>query len=483
VSSFGFTGTNAHLVLEEGPVAKHDGSAEKERSAHLLTLTAVTADALKQMVGSYSSYLIQHPDLPIGDVCFTANTGRSTFDQRLAVTASSTEELAQKLKAVSDGHLPAGACRNDPVPGKHGALKLAFLYSDESTVYPGMGRELYESQPVFRETLNRCDSAMREEAGWSPLELLYGSPSAKRTGAYAHPVLYSMQYALSLLWKSWGVEPAAVMGYGLGEYAAAVCAGALRFEDGLKLVIRRARWIQSLPPGGGMSAVRQSEQRVREIIAPFGPEISIAAVNGPRHVVIAGKLERLRQAAVMLDKAGIRSKELDVPYALHSSEVAPILRQLAEEHSKIPFAKPQLDFVSGKTADVVRDAITPQYWTDEISSPVRFRDGMETLYRMGCTGFMEIGTRPMLVDMGRQCIQTDAHWFSTMRPGRTDWGELLRAAAELYAQGASINLSALDHGYVRRKVNLPTYPFQRQRHWFTSKAIQKKAPASERPGA
>lgn len=469
ISSFGFTGTNAHLIVEEAPCPAGEQSPEQKRSMYLLTLSAATADALKQLAGRYACCLAQRASWHTGNVCHSANTGRSIFDHRLAVTAASTMDLARKLKAISEGQIPADVCKNDPFKtGQTGKPKIAFLYSGEGSQFPGMGKELYETHPLFREVLNRCDTVVRQETGWSPLDALYGGSSPDRETEYVQPLIYSIQHALSLLWKSWGIEPVAVMGYGLGEYAAATFAGGLDFEEALKMVIARARLIESLPAGGGMMAVRQTEQKVREMIAPFAAEVFIAGVNEPRHVVIAGRLASLRRVAALLDNAGIRSKELGSAHALYSPHVEPILSQFADAASRISFSNPHLAIVSGKSGAIMRERPGPQYWVEQSAAPVRFRDGIETLYRMGCTAFVEIGPRTALTDMGRQCIQANVNWFNSMRPGRNDWEQLLQAMAEMFTKGFDLDFEALDREYASCKLNLPTYPFQRERHWFTS---------------
>jgi acyl transferase domain-containing protein len=245
VSAFGFSGTNAHVVLEEAPVSK---AVEKtvERPLHLLTLSAKTDEALVQLAERYEKHLANNPDLALGDICFSANTGRSHFQHRLSVVASSSTELCDKLTAFSTGQEIVGLFQGKVTDSP----KIAFLFSDTGSEYVGMGRQLYETQPKFRQVFDCCNEILRFYLKCSLVEILYpesGTSSLLKEAAYSQPALFALEYALSQLWKSWGIEPAAVMGYGVGEYVAACVAEVFSLEDSLKLVAERGRLMQALP--------------------------------------------------------------------------------------------------------------------------------------------------------------------------------------------------------------------------------------------
>ncbi|MBD2727329.1 acyltransferase domain-containing protein [Nostoc sp. FACHB-892] len=245
VSAFGFSGTNAHVVLEEAPVSK-PVERTVERPLHLLTLSAKTDEALVQLAQRYEKHFANNPDLAVGDICFSANTGRSHFQHRLSVVASSSTELCDKLTAFSAGQKTVGLFQGKVTDSP----KIVFLFPDTGSEYVGMGRQLYETQPKFRQAFDRCNEILRFYLKCSLVEILYpesGTSSLLKEAAYSQPALFALEYALSQLWKSWGIEPAAVMGYGVGEYVAACVAEVFSLEDSLKLVAERGRLMQALP--------------------------------------------------------------------------------------------------------------------------------------------------------------------------------------------------------------------------------------------
>lgn len=482
VSSFGFGGTNAHVILEEAPF-KFKGQKEKqtappvnqsqefvERPYHILTLSAKCDRALQELVQKYEEFLVHNSTVAIADICFTANTGRSHFDHRLAVVAESREQLHQQLKAFGTGISNSGLVKAQLTGKKR--QKMAFLFTGQGSQYINMGRELYSTQPTFRKTLEKCDLILSSYLDKPLLNILYPQPDENspidRT-AYTQVAIFALEYALFELWKSWGVEPDVVMGHSVGEYVAATVAGVFSLEDGLKLVANRGRLMQGLPPTGKMTAVMTSPDKVNQLIAPYPGKVAIAAINGPQSVVISGEVEAIRSICEILDSHQIKTKHLQVSHPFHSPLMEPIMASFEAVASKITYNQPQISIISNVTGEQVKEDIaTPEYWVNHLREPVKFACGMETLKKIGCEIFLEIGSKPILLGMGRRQCSTEnmGVWLPSLRPGYSEWQQMLQSLAELYLRGVPVSWSDFDRDYSCNKVALPTYPFQRQRYWI-----------------
>jgi acyl transferase domain-containing protein/protein-L-isoaspartate O-methyltransferase len=475
VSSFGFSGTNAHVIVEAAP-QREATAADVERPLHILTLSAKTEAALKELASRFSSHSLE----PLADVCHTANAGRSHFAHRLAVIAGDSTGLREKLNAFI-----AGQEVDDVISGRMQgtrAPEIAFLFTGQGSQYLNMGRRLYETQPVFRKTLDRCDELLRPHLNQSLISILYSQPDSSLLDqtAYTQPALFAVEYALAELWQSWGVKPSAVMGHSVGEYVAACVAGVFSLEDGLKLIAERGRLMQSLPPDGEMAAVFASAAKVAEAVAPFADKVSIAALNGPDNVTISG--ERSAVAAVLekLQASKIKSRRLAVSIASHSPLMAPILDAFEKVAASVAYSPPQIEFVSGVTGRLVsgHEIAGPGYWRRHMREAVQFAACVETLHQRGYKVFLEIGATPNLIGMGKRCLPDGAGlWLPSLRPNFDDWSQLLTSLATLYANGADVNWAGFDKDYARSKVTLPTYPFQRERYWLDSTGQRRRAEA------
>lgn len=503
VSSFGFGGTNAHVVLEEATtqVKGHKGKqtvpeaskskAFSEPSDHILTLSAKCEKALQELAQRYEEFLDCNSTTAVADICFTANTGRSHFKHRLAVVGKSTEELGQKLKAKAfetrEG-IPGvkdtpGVIRGQSIGKKR--RKIAFLFTGQGSQYANMGKELYYSQPVFRKTLEECDRILRLYLDKPLLNVLYpesGENSPINRTAYTQVALFALEYALAQLWKSWGIEPDVVMGHSIGEYVAACVAGVFSLEDGLKLIANRGRLMQALPTGGDMVAVLAPESQVGSAIEALGEKVSIAAINGPLSIVISGANDAIRNICNRLESDGIKTKKLQVSHAFHSTLMEPMLTEFEAVASEITYERPRIPIISNLTGEEANENIsTARYWVNHVLKPVKFASGMKTLEKIDYKLFLEIGPKPILLGMGRQCFTENVGvWLPTMRPGCGEWQQILHSLAELYVRGVTVNWSEFNKYYSRSKVILPTYPFQRQPYWIeTSENKTQKATYSD----
>ncbi|BAZ50018.1 beta-ketoacyl synthase [Nostoc sp. NIES-4103] len=450
----------------------------QSRPLHLLTLSAKTQSALEELASRYQQHLSANP-IALEDICFSANTGRGDFKHRLAVVASSTTEASQKLADFAQGKETSGVIC-DRLVGATPA-KVAFLFTGQGSQYVDMGRQLYEQEPTFRAALELCDEILRPYLPNSLLEILYPqqtenlsfppSPSPLDETAYTQPALFALEYALFQLWKSWGIEPSVVMGHSVGEYVAACVAGVFSLEDALKLIATRGRLMQALPQDGAMVAILADPQQVMTAIEPFTQEVSIAAFNGPKSVVISGKREAINSVCgvlAVLETQQAKTKALQVSHAFHSPLMEPMLAEFRQVASEISFSTPQLKLISNLTGELATEEIaTPEYWCRHILSPVQFAASMKTLLQ-DYEVFLEIGAKPTLLGMGRQCVLEEGQqvWLPSLRPGLEDWQQLLQSLGELYVRGVAVNWKNFDRDYQRRRVCLPTYPFQRERFWF-----------------
>jgi myxalamid-type polyketide synthase MxaB len=473
VSSFGFGGSNAHVLLEESPLTAGTpaaGGTTVGRTLHLCTLSARTPEALRALAGRYTAWLDRAEPAALGDVCHTANTGRSLFEHRLAAVVDSTSALRERLGEVAAGATPAGVVSGRAASDRP---RIAMLFTGQGSQYAGMGRELFDTQAVFRRALERCDEILRGTLPSPLLEVLYPPEQASEDRrrridqtAYTQPALFALEYALAELWRSWGVKPQVVIGHSAGEYVAACVAGVFSLEDGLRLIAERARLMQALPPVGAMVAVRAPEDQVRRLIAPHETTVAIAAVNGPRDVVISGERQAVEAATARLQAESVVAQALTVSHAFHSPLMDPMLAEFERVARSVRFREPSIELISNATGRPVRAELTdPSYWARHVRNPVRFAAGMTTLASQGCDVYLELGPQPTLLGLGRQSVpETGAAWLPSLRRQRGDWQQMLESLATLFVRGAQIDWTGLDQGHARRKVELPTYPFEHQRY-------------------
>ena len=471
VSSFGFSGTNAHVILEEAPLQAAQQVEGPSRTEHVLALSARDPQTLQDVATRYIGVLSDAGSSQPGlaDVCFTANAGRSHFTHRVAVSGSTPEGMIEALTAYR-----AGGSHSRLATGSRGAQppRVAFLFPGQGPQYVGMARTLYDSSPVFRAALDECCDILDRLLPQPLRPVIFGEPgetSVLDETSYAQPAMFAIEMALAALWRSWGIEPVAVMGHSFGEYAAACVAGALSTADAARMVVARGRLVQALPRNGAMIVIEASEEAVSSALQSYGGRVAIAAINGPANTVISGERVAAEEIARRFAAAGSRTKALRVSHAFHSPLVDPVLDEFEREIAGTQYAEPSLALVSnlsGRLADLALIGRSA-YWRDHMRESVRFADSVRALASQGVTHCIEMSPHPVLLGMGAECLEgAEVEWLPSLHRERADWTDLLAGLQRLYVCGAEVDWRGFDRGYPRKRLALPTYPFRERRHWM-----------------
>ena len=471
VSSFGFSGTNAHAILEEAPADAAAG-ALVSRPALCLPLSARSKPALVTLARLHADALAAG-DMAIADVAHTLGAGRSHFAVRLAVIANNTATANAALRAfVSD----------EPHPALHGgssepgnaADEIVFLFTGQGSQYPGMGHGLYNHSPVFRDVIDHCDSLIgQDDDGRTLKSVLFPrvpDDASIHATAWTQPALFAIEYAVTQLWQSWGVKPAAVIGHSVGEYVAACVAGVFSLEDGLRLIVERGRLMQALPAGGTMAAIFASADAVAAVIAPMAGEVAIAAINAPDSIVVSGRAAAVDAVVAEFARREVRAHKLHVAVGAHSPLVEPALVAMQACAAKVPMHAPNIPIAWNLTGGTALPSSAPDatYWRRHLREPVRFADGITHLRNAGHRTFVEVGPHPTLIALAQQSLPVEALCLASLRRDHDDWSELTASLAKLYSRGAHIDWCGVDAPYGGRKLALPTYPFERRRYWATT---------------
>lgn len=467
VSASGFGGANAHVILEEPPVSRRPPDEAGSR-AHLLALSARHPEALQEAAERTRDLLRGEAPPAPRDLCYTAATRRSHHDRRLAVVGSDVSELADALDGFLAGEPGPEVAHGRAVRGR--VPKLAFTFAGMGPQWWAMGRQLLEEEPVFREAIEACDRSLRPVSGWSLLEELTADEEASRLSEtrVVQVVNCALQIALAALWRSWGVVPDAVVGHSAGEMAAAHVAGALSLHDALRIAYHRGMLLHRASGAGTMLAAGVGEQEAAALLAPYAGRASLAAINSPNAVTFSGETEALREVARELERRErfCRFLATDVPY--HSPLVEGVREELLEALADVEPQPARIPMLSAVTGTWLGDApLDAAYWWRNIREPVRFAPCVEALLDEGYDLFCEISPHPALahyVSEGLGARGTDGDVVPSLRRHADERSTMLRALARLHVRGVPIDWSAVHpEGSV---VTLPSYPWQRERHWF-----------------
>ena len=486
VSSFGFSGTNAHVVVEEAPAQPVSTEANPGRS-YLFALSARDPVALAQLAGRHAAALAGPRNDTLADICRTANTGRAHFSERATIVSGTVDGLHTCLEALSRGE-DAGGLMHERVAHRD-PPRIAFLFTGQGAQYAGMTKGLYDVSRVFRAVLDRCAAILRPYLDRPLLDVLFTKDTSAaqiNQTVYTQPALFAVEFALTELWRSWGVTPTAVIGHSVGEYVAACVAGVFSLQDGLRLVALRGQLMQSLPTGGAMAAVFAPEALVAPMIVPHAGGLSIAGVNGPLQTVISGDAVAVAEVCRRLEEQGVQFHPLPVSHAFHSPLVEPVLDQFEQAARSVQFAAPRIRLISNVTGRLaVADEITqPSYWRRHMREAVRFGDGLHALEGARPDCCIEIGPHPALLPLvGAAFTAASPRLIASLRRGKPDWQHMLEGLSAVYRAGAKVDWSSLSEVGKDRIVDLPYYPFQRERYWFRVRAETPPRAAPVRPGS
>ncbi|GAA0717915.1 amino acid adenylation domain-containing protein [Dokdonella soli] len=453
VSSFGVGGTNAHVILEQAPSSV---VSEPAAGPQLLPLSARTPRALAAAAQRLGAHLAAEPGINLADVAWTLAHGRKAFAQRTAIVAADVEDAIRQLGEAG----PTLRATEAQAAG------VVFMFPGQGAQYAGMGRALHASEPVFRNALDACAEILAGELGFDLRERLFADTTDElRETALTQPATFAIEYALAQLWIAAGIRPAALIGHSVGEFVAAVLAGVMGLDDALRLVARRGQLMQALPPGA-MLSVRLDAERLG---ARLPASLALAAENAPGACVVAGEIADIETFRIALEADGIACRPLRTSHAFHSSMMEPVLAPFRAEVARVALAAPSIPIASTLTGALLEaaEATSPDYWTRHLRGTVRFARALATLLERDAGSILlEVGPRATLATLARQQGTRPRHAIASLAD--TSVGERcawLGAAGQLWCAGASFDFGPLDRRAHKRRVRLPTYPFERKRHW------------------
>ncbi|QIZ37177.1 SDR family NAD(P)-dependent oxidoreductase [Saccharopolyspora sp. ASAGF58] len=479
VSSFGISGTNAHVILEQSPVGQGEptGPVEGEREPEAAipvvpwVVSGKTPEAARAQAERVLSHVEDRPELSPADVAYSLGVTRAALDERAVVLGSDRDTLLTGLRAFADGReVP------EVVSGSAGnGGRVGFVFAGQGGQWLGMGRGLYSVFPVFADAFDEACTELDTHLGQEVRvrDVVFGSGESllDRT-LWAQSGLFALQVGLLRLLGSWGVRPDVVLGHSVGELAAAHAAGVLSLPEAARLVAGRARLMQALPSGGAMLAVAASEAQVEPLLDGVRDRVEIAAINGPGSVVLSGDRELLADVAGRLHDQGCRTRWLRVSHAFHSPQMDPMLEEFAQIARSREYHAPELPMISTLTGELDGGRVmgTPEYWVRQVREPVRFADGVQALVGQGVDTIVEFGPDGALSTLVEECVAESGQvaGIPLMRKDRDETRTVLAALAQIHTRGGEVDWRSFFAGSGAKQVELPTYAFQRQRYWLAS---------------
>ncbi|BAZ54099.1 beta-ketoacyl synthase [Nostoc sp. NIES-4103] len=462
VSSFGIGGTNAHVILEEAPLRVKSQKSKVKSEYLLLCLSAKTSTALETATQNLANYLQQNQDLNLADVAYTLAVGRKALEHRRILVCQNLDDAITTLTSPDSPEVFSNYQKPCHRP-------VVFMFPGQGSQYINMGRELYESEPYFREQVDYCVEILKPHLGFDLRDVLY--PNATQTQeltqtAITQPALFVIEYALAKLWMNWGVRPEAMIGHSIGEYVAATLAGVFSLEDALKLVAHRGHLMQQLPEGAMLSVQMQESE-----IQPFlSVELALAASNAPSACVISGSVSAIAKLEQQLQQQGINCRRLHTSGAFHSPMMDAIIEPFTTLLQQIPLHPPQIPFISNLSGTWIRKAAAtdPNYWAKHLRQTVLFSDGITELQKQPERIFLEVGPGKTLSTFVKQHQKTEVVTLTSLRhpqEQKSDVAFIFNTLGRLWLQGIKVDWSSFYSHEKPYHIPLPTYPFERQRYW------------------
>jgi amino acid adenylation domain-containing protein len=481
VSSFGIGGTNAHVILEEAPEIE---PSESSRPWQLLVLSAKTPSALETTTANLANYLVQQPDSNLADVAYTLHCGRQRFKYRRMLVCQDTQEAAKALRTPDPENVFTAFQAMEKRP-------VVFMFSGQGAQYVKMAYELYQTEPLFREEVDKCSDYLKPHLELDLREVLYPSEEnmTKATQqinqtALTQTALFVIEYALAKLWMSYGIHPEAMVGHSIGEYVAACLADVFSLEDALSLVAARGQLMQSISEGA-MLAVLLPESEVQPLLHQG---LSLAAINGPNRCVVSGFSEAVESLQNQLTQQGIECRHLHTSHAFHSEMMAPILPDFTDRVKQVTLNKPQIPYVSNVTGTWITaaEATDPNYWATHLRQTVRFSEGLQRVLEDSTRILLEVGPGRTLTTLAKQHPNKVAEHsvLSSLRhpqDNQSDVAFLLNTLGQLWLVGGSVDWSRFYANECRQRLPLPTYPFERQRYWIEPPSHHQLSQATSQP--
>nr|WP_312885889.1 SDR family NAD(P)-dependent oxidoreductase [Streptomyces physcomitrii] len=471
ISSFGMSGTNAHVIVEQPPAAEPRPETTTAPPVVPVLLSGRTRTALRAQAARLRTHLRARNELPLTDAAYTLACGRPAFEHRAAVLAGDAAELDEALAALaSDGPLAGPAQVAEAVSG---GAQPVLVFPGQGAQWAGMARELLDESPVFAAAVEECARALAPYTDWSLTAVLRGEEDAADLGRVdvVQPALWAVMVSTAALWRSLGVEPAAVLGHSQGEIAAACVAGALSLDDGARVVALRSRALVRIAGTGGMMSVPLPAEETRERLAPWEGRLALAAANGPSSTVVSGEAEALDELYTALTGDGVRARKVPVDYGSHSAQVEEIREAVLEALEGLDPREPEIPFRSTLTGDWLESAeLDAAYWYNGLRETVRFEEAVRGLIAAGHRTFLEVGPHPVLAVGLRETLEDAGAAGAVLGSLRRDQGGLrqfLTAVADAHVHGVALDWETVFAGTGATRTALPTYPFEHRRYWPT----------------
>lgn len=481
VNSFGFGGTNAHVVITGVPAwdsGMEAGGCGVKRPPYILPLTARSSETLQELAGFYRNYLTdsdENSEAEFADICYSACLRRNHFNRRLALVADGKMAASELIDAYLAGKPRAGMVSGEIAKGA--ANKIAFIYSGQGPQWWAMGRELIEREPVFRKIIERCENIIRELGPWSLLDELTASEENSRIQetSIAQPAIFAIQAALTALWKSWGIEPDMVIGHSIGEVATAYAAGAFSLEEATRIIYHRGRCMDKESSKGKILAAGISLKEAEQIIQGYEDGISIAAINSPSAVSLSGDPAPLEHVADLLEKKDIFARFLQVDYAFHSHRMDHAENDLMEALEGLHPSDTKIPMISTVTGEEINGPeLGKEYWWRNVRNSVRFAEGLDKLIQAGCDIFIEISPHPVLALSIKECLsfrKSEGAVLHSLKRSEPEINTMLSTLGSLFVRGYPVDWNNIRR-QKRSHVHIPTTPWHRERYWSESEEIR-----------